>query len=152
MVSCCAILLVSCDDAQVCEDYSKVPLRVGFYRMTNNQPARHSIDSITIFGLGNDSIIYNNAKNVSSVELPLDPSRDSTAFVFVFPEINDTIWLYYDRKLTLISIECGFLNHYELQKIEHGGFLIRSAQIMQPTITNNLDEHIRIFPLITGNL
>jgi hypothetical protein len=138
----------SCLNEELCEDISDVPIRVGFYKVEDNVIRAHSIDSITVYGLGRDSVIYNNNKSIQRVELPLDPGNDSCGFVFVFPEINDTVWFHYMRKPNLISLDCGFVTFYELEKIEHSGFLIQDTEITQTSITNTLDEHIRLFPLI----
>jgi hypothetical protein len=143
-----SMLTVSCLNDETCEDSTTVNVRIGFYRVQDNNAVRHNIDSLTIFGLGRDSIIYNNTKRVGTVELPMDPSSDSCAFVFVFPEINDTVWIYYQRKPTLTSIECGFVNYYELEEIKHSGLLIQETEIIQSSITSNFEEHIRIYPLV----
>jgi hypothetical protein len=142
------LLLVSCLNDETCEDTASINVRIGFYRVQDNNAVRYNIDSLTVFGLGMDSIIYNNTRSVGAVELPMDPSRDSCAFVFVFPEINDTVWLYYRRKPTLTSIECGFVNYFELEEIKHSGLLIQETEIIQSSITSSFEEHIRIYPLI----
>ncbi|MFW5758422.1 MAG: DUF6452 family protein [Bacteroidota bacterium] len=147
----------SCTNQDVCEDTTSIPVRVGFYQTDteSEEPVSYTIDSLSISGINNDSLIYNNAVNVGSVEMPLDPSRDSCGFVIVFPPVEDldiplkdTIWFYYERKPNLISTECGFVNFYEIDKLEYTNHRIDTMEIENTSVTNGLDEHIKAFPFI----
>jgi len=146
----------ACINEEVCEDIATVPIRIGFFETeeetSSDEPAPITLDSLTVFGLGNDSLIYNNRFSVSQIELPLDSQRDSCAFIFVFPQDpslslqHDTIWFYYQRKPTLISMECGFSTFYELKEVASSQNKIDSLSLDNVNIRNTLDEHIKIFP------
>jgi hypothetical protein len=147
----------ACINEEVCEDIATVPLRMGFFEenATGDEPIAITLDSLTVFGFGNDSLIYNNQFSVSQIELPLDSQRDSCAFIFVLPQVNseillyDTVWFFYDRKATLISMECGFSTFYELNNITFSKNRIDSLSLDNSNIRNTLDEHVKIFP---GNI
>ncbi len=150
LISILCILVTSCLNQEVCEDLTSVPVRIGFYRtQQDNVSVAHTIDSLTVYGLGKDSLIYDNQKKVGRIELPLNSASDSSAFVLVFPEISDTLWFYYERKPNLTSLECGFVTFYELENITYTDYLINAVETNNPSITNNLDEHIKIYPEIT---
>ncbi|TVQ12290.1 MAG: hypothetical protein EA361_11460 [Bacteroidetes bacterium] len=148
--------LASCLNEVVCEDVATVPVRIGFYAVdtVKDTPAPLSISKISIFGLGKDSVIYDNRDNVSQVELPLDSTLDSCAFIFRVTNPNDTIlffaddtlWFIYNRLPNLISMECGFTTFYELSHVRHSRNWIDSVAIDDANITNSLNEHIKIFP------
>ncbi|MFN2394436.1 MAG: DUF6452 family protein [Bacteroidales bacterium] len=151
------ILLPSCVNEEACEDLETVPVRLGFYYVDEEQdePKVLSIDSIYIHGLNNDSIIYNYRRDVSRVELPLNAAANTTAFLLYFPAppeiahlVKDTIWFTYELKPTLISMECGFASFFELLEVRHSNIMIDSISIEETSITNNLDEHIKIFPFV----
>ncbi len=137
----------------MCEDIATVPVRIGFFEDNNtDDPIAVSLDSLTVYGLGNDSLIYNNRPNVAQIELPLNSQQDSCAFIFILPQAPseflqlDTIWFYYDRKATLISMECGFSTFYELNDISYSKNRIDSISLDNLNVRNTLDEHIKIFP------
>lgn len=151
------ILLVSCLNDEVCEDVASVPVRIGFYAEnpdeTADNPVPLSINNITIFGAGNDSILYKNQDNVSQVELPLDANADSCAFIFRILTLDDakffvedTLWLFYHRKPNLISMECGFTTFFELTRLEYSRNIIDSVEIDDANITTSLNEHVKIYP------
>ncbi len=156
----CSMALASCLNEVVCEDVATVPVRIGFYAVdtVNDTPAPLSISNITIFGLGQDSIIYDNRDNVSQVELPLDSTLDSCAFIFRVTFLDDTkffaddtLWFIYNRLPNLISMECGFTTFYKLSHVRHSRNLIDSVAIDDANITNSLNEHIKIFPWLADD-
>ena len=150
-------VLFSCTNQDVCEDAASIPVRVGFYQTDpeSEEPLSYAIDSVSVSGINNDSLIYDNALNVGRVEMPLDPSRDSCGFVIVFPPVEnldlplrDTLWFFYERKPNLISTECGFVNFYEIDELKYTTHRIDTMEIENTSVTNGLDEHIKAFPYI----
>jgi len=151
------VFFISCINEEVCEDVETVPVRLGFYTEIENEPEPASliIDSLKVHGLGKDSLIYNYQRNISRIELPLNSGADSSAFILYFPAppefshlAKDTIWFFYDVLPTLISMECGFASFFELKEVRHSRMFIDSIYIEQISVTNTLDEHIKIFPFI----
>jgi hypothetical protein len=147
----------SCLNEDICEDVATLPVRIGFYRIDTLQttPPKILIDSITVFGLGNDSIIYNNRKTVGQIEIPMNSVIDSCAFVIRFPDLEDfetssydTLWFIYQRQPNLISMDCGFVTFYELNRINFTRNRIDSIHIDDIRISNTLNEHVKIFPII----
>jgi len=150
------ILFSSCLNQEVCEDVATVPVRIGFFRKDSlaTTPPVQRVDSLTIYGLGNDSIIYDNRSGVGQIELPLNSSIDSCAFVFQLPHVagltapaNDTVWFIYERKPILISMDCGFSSFFEIRMVKYTTYRIDSLSIEDPNVINNLNEHIKIFPV-----
>ncbi len=147
----------SCLNEEVCEDVATVPVRVGFYEVdtASTTPAKISLDSLTLYGLGKDSIIYNNQLNVSQVEFPLNSIRDSCAFILRMPDVEglsvypyDTLWFYYRRIPNLISMDCGFVTFYDLTSVTYTTNHIDSLVIEDSNVSNSIDEHIKIFPAV----
>jgi hypothetical protein len=148
---------LSCLNEDICEDVAALPLRIGFYRIDTaaTTSPKMMVDSITVFGLGNDSIIYNNIYNVAQIEVPLNSKTDSCAFVIRLPDLSDaetssydTLWFIYQRQPNLISMDCGFVTFYELERINFTKNRIDSIHIEDSNIRNNLNEHIKVFPII----
>lgn len=152
-------VLPSCLNEDVCEDVASVPARIGFSMINpkDGEPQTIAMDSLTVFGLGNDSILYNKTNNVSRIELPLIPGADSCAFVIahtydsILPPLADTLWFFYQTKPNLISMDCGFVTFFELEKVTYSRNFIDTLTIEFSSIINNLDEHIKIFPFIAND-
>lgn len=141
-----AALLPSCTQEELCEDVTQNPMGVRFYALTGETSSAVTVDSLTVYGVGmpQDSI-YANQLEVQALELLLDPSKDSTGFVMVFPLATDTIWVKYQRHATLISVECGFMEEYTLLSATFTENVIDSLVINTDLVTNQADEHIQIF-------
>ncbi len=138
-------VLSSCDSSEICRENTETPLRIGFYNK-DDFSATAVVDSITVYGLGReDSIIYDNAKNVTRVELPLSNSKDTTSFVLVFPQNQDTITIIYSRKITLLSVGCGFTTFYTLSETQSTENEIFNSAIQNSNVINDLNEHIKVY-------
>lgn len=140
------LFLAGCQQEEVCEELTSNPLRIGFYMTSESgQSLTALIDSLTVFGLNRpEDAIYDKQSAVSRIELPLDPGRDSCAFVLQFPEMTDTLFLYYQRELTLLSVECGFIMFYDLERVELTRHVITGIQVNVNQVTNSLDEHLKV--------
>lgn len=140
-----SVILISCESSEICRDNTETPLRIGFYN-SEDSSQNAIIDSLTVYGIGReDTLIYDNARNVTRIELPLNISSDTTSFVFVFPENHDTLEVIYERAISLISIGCGFVTFYSLNKINYSDNEIKDIYKEFNNIRNDLNEHLKIF-------
>ena len=141
-----AFFLSSCTDDEVCEEATANALRIGFYLADQEVETPVSLNALSIYALGvSDSLVYDSENNVSRVELALNPTNDACGYVFVFGLQSDTLWLDYERETHLISVECGFTMFYMLQQVDHTPNFIFSLGIAEPHVTNDLNEHIKIY-------
>ncbi len=135
------IIIPGCQE-ELCEDITVNPLRIGFYVTEDGEHAPYRVDSLSVKGLGHDSLLYDNRFDVGRVEIPLNVSRDSCSFLFMFPDKADTLKVFYERNLTLVSIECGFVAFFEILDLEITNNFIRSYSIEEQNVTNVNEEHI----------
>lgn len=94
-----------------------------------------------------DTIWLADTFNIELVPVPDTLWVDS---VFTVPQVSyypldDTVQFSYQKHLTLISDECGFLHFFELEGIEHSTHVIQSMQTVDPDITNLDEENVKIF-------
>ncbi len=139
------LFLAGCMQDELCEDLTDNPLRIGFYSEQNGEIIPESVDSLSVKGLSKDELLYDNQFNVGRIEVPLDVSVDSCGFVLTFPENTDTLMLYYERNLSLVSIECGFVTFFEITDVKSTNNTIQSFLIEESNVTNINEEHIHIF-------
>jgi hypothetical protein len=102
-------------------------------------------DTITIFGLGNDSVLSDSI-NIKSISLPLKPFESTTKFVFqVLNKTPDTIAFIHKNEEYFLSLECGELVFHTLENVEFTTNQIDSVLIMDKDITLNKTENIKIY-------
>lgn len=111
------------------------------------------INGLTVCGLLNDSILYNNAK-VKSIDLPLHFNETRSVFKLILPNqadntIKDTILLNIDHtpKPQLVSQECGCVMFHTLNDVSlHKNTYNFSISINDPNVVNDGQRaNIKIF-------
>jgi hypothetical protein len=147
------ILLASCtskDDN--CGELFDLRLTVGFYEIIDNDSVysvkAFSIDSITVSGQGNDSILYNNTKRVSSIKLPLKKFDTETSFEISFNDTIDIITISYtNNEPHFVSLECGCEVFHTIDTITTTHNYIDYVEVVNREININSQnaENIKIY-------
>jgi predicted nucleic-acid-binding Zn-ribbon protein len=128
---------------QTCLDETESFLKVTFYSystQTISAPA-----TLTVQGLGRDSLLYNQASQVKSARLPLNPMADSTAFILKINNIVDTLIIRYISYPHLICSECGYTYYFNIEPPIFRRNNIDSISAPNRTITTQNEENLRIF-------
>ncbi|WP_448519714.1 hypothetical protein [Rhodoflexus sp.] len=157
MIACACM---SCEDCVFSSPHSEEPV-VRFYRKNSRRALAPAFDSvqtgrgITIYRAGD--ILYSSITSENplpnSLALPIDPSRDTAAFVFFgrrpgapvsMPARRDTLVLAYRRVLGIVSPDCGADRRIEnLRILKH---TYDSAQVVGiPVVLRTDSVHIRLF-------
>jgi hypothetical protein len=102
-------------------------------------------DSLTLYGLNSGSgKIYNNAKSITMVLLPLNPSAKNCGFIIRINGITDTILLWYDSFPHFITKECGFTYFHTIDSLIFTNNIIDTIRIKNRSVTTVNEENIRI--------
>ena len=140
------LIYFSCESEESCEQSTVTALNAGFYSIQDSLPEAASVDGFTVYGIGRaDSLIYDQANSVSSFDLPLSSSCDTTGFVFTLGTETDTIRFLYYRELHLLSMECGFATYYYIERIDNTSNVIDSISVVNEKVTTGDDENIQIY-------
>ena len=136
------IILFSCVQGS-CFDETESYLKASLYN--NSFGKILAPDSITLYGLNRDSIIYNKVADVTLALIPLNDTAQSSTFVIKINGITDTIEFRYSSYPHLISKECGYTYYHHLDSdpifTKH---IITDILIENSTITNLKIENIQI--------
>ena len=135
------ILFIGSCTAGSCFEETESYLKASFYVNTTVSAP----DSLTLYGLNNDSLIYNKTTNVQPALIPLDASAESSSFVIQVDGISDTIEFRYSSYPHLISKECGYTYYHQLDTLPRfTKHFIKDIYTSNQTITNLNVENIRI--------
>lgn len=136
-------VLVSCQPDNQCRKENIVQMQVSF---KNKALSKVSLDSVTIQGVGSDSVLYDNKKSVNEVSLPLHKTKDKTQFVFSNGVKVDTLSIEHLNTDNFISLECGCFVYHTIQRAYSCGTWIDSVAIITTEITSiNAEEHLQVF-------
>jgi hypothetical protein len=136
--------MISCTQG-ACFEETESYLKATFYT-GEVTPQPLAPDTLTLYGLNNDSLIYNKSVNIQPALIPLNASTDSCTFVIQINGVNDTIEFQYSSYPHLISKECGYTFYHHLDTVKnYTRHLIKDIYTGNTTITNLNVENIRIF-------
>ncbi|MGC3979526.1 MAG: DUF6452 family protein [Paludibacteraceae bacterium] len=107
-----------------------------------------SVDSITVYGLDVDSILYKNVKKVSNIHVPLNPFADESKFVIKSNMIYDTLTIRYTQEYQFLSLECGSVHAQHLSSVSTTGHFFKKTTIstseVNTTTTSSNATNIKI--------
>jgi len=136
---------ISCTGDNACKQSRDVFLMVSFRSTVHNTEHDTTLSYLTVYGLRrSDSLLYDSAQ-VNKVSLPLNPSTDSTGFVFACHDAVDTLMVVYNRQPHLLSYECGFVMYYRLIQVTIRGNLADSLHIIQSDVTTDNGTNIHMY-------
>ncbi len=154
-------IMLSCSSDEQCRENKDVVMQADFYHVVFNAATQTysinkiTIDSITIQGLkrdsitGNevliDSVLYNNSKSLSSINLPLNKFQGESKFLLKINGINDTLVIYHTNQNQYLSLQCGCIKTFNIDTIISTHHFIDSTSIVLHQVNTNNAENIRIF-------
>lgn len=136
-----ALICLSCSQGS-CFEETEAYVKASFVlNKTKKAP-----DSLTVYGVGSDSLWYDKATTILTAKFPLNPSTGTCRFVVRINGVSDTIEFSYTSYPHFISKECGytFYHHLESEPVTTT-HKIKQIYTGDRTITNLNVENLRIY-------
>ena len=140
--------LFSCETPPPCDDANGVQVNLGFYSYQGTTLKDTLIDSLVIFAIDNQPVLYSDGTGLKKSSQPLNLSMLSDTSVFIFQfgtDATDTIEFYYTQYTRLVSHECGFVNFYDLTGIKTTNNLIDSVWVRKDLVEFGDEENVKIY-------
>lgn len=146
------VVAASCTNDECYENKNSLPL-AGFYS-SDSVPAKISIDSVSVFGIGapGDSVLHDSVRNLQETYLPFRIDHGSTSYVIRYLQgalgrfhIADTITFKYDIVPYFVSAACGAVYEYKMTDIQTTHYVIDSVTCPSGMIDNVNAENLRIY-------
>lgn len=126
----------------------KVHLYANLYAVSGSKDVSIKLDSVTVQGVGVDSLLYQNA-TTGSLELPLNPNSDRTQFVVTVQQsgitYTDTLTFLHSNEPWFESPECGCRVNSTLKGCRVTGTIFGGYRIQDSLVTNYATEHVRLY-------
>jgi hypothetical protein len=139
-------LLTGCNSKGCYEDMS-VRLNACFYVMEDGQEVATTVDSLSVWGVGVDSLLYNN-DTASTLKLILNPKSDTTQYVIDAIQNGksnvDTLTIIHTNNPWFQSLECGCMVFSKIKGVQVGGHIVKSASITDSSVINLDTEHVKL--------
>lgn len=143
-----ALLTAACTVDKQCRTTYDVRLQAVFRADSLQADSTYAVyavwDSITVQGLGSDSVLYDNRKSITTLQLPLRPDTNTTAFCLTYHGRTDTLYIRHDNNVQFISLACGEVVFHTIEDVRAAGTWIDSIGWMNPTIEATGKDNIRL--------
>lgn len=137
------LFIAACSQDEACREKRDVKLQAGFFTFETTTAA--GIDSLTVYGLGQDSLIYDNEKDIDEISLPLNNSDVQSIFVMKFNELYDTLFVLHTNTEYFISYPCGTVTTYQIDTVLSTNHYIKGIKIQHHEINTTDVQHVQIF-------
>ena len=101
-------------------------------------------DTVSVQGIGSDSLLYNHATKVQSLYLPLRADTNITLYTITWKQRQDTLYIRYINDFQYISFACGDFVYHEIDSTWSAQHFIQAAKIINPTVHGGEIENIRL--------
>ena len=124
-------------------DEMKAGVNASFY-ITGSDKSQ-AADSVTIYGIGIDTVKLYDKSRTSVIKLPLNNSAESCSFMIRVNGVSDTITFHYTSFPYLVSKECGFTFYNNIESVHSTKNIIDTIIVRYSTVTTGNEENMRIF-------
>lgn len=146
----CLLALFSCTKSNTCTITDDIALQIRFYSdsidtLGNYVAFEKPIDSLTLQGVGNDSVILSNTKSVSRISLPLRNTDTITAYALTINGTPDTLTIRHQNTDVFVSLQCGCFTYHTVENVTESACLFDSIAYIEYEIGRVQTENIRLF-------
>lgn len=86
-----------------------------YYSESDTVDVATTVDSLSLYIIGReDSVLYDNEKDLGSVSIPLSDDLTEITVVIKINDAVDTLYIKYNPYSVFRSTECGVINRYEI--------------------------------------
>ena len=151
--------MVSCTEDDDCSGNARKMVTANIRSVFSNDSATwevpDTVDVITVYAIGTDSIIINDKTNATSLSLPLRTNVEETILVFSYTyHVGDTLPQHYDKDTIVfrhhntpyfMTLDCNFVVKQEISDVSYTTNVLDSIVIVNPTASNDETENIKIY-------
>ncbi len=135
MIITIMIAFVSCKPDETCRQEEKVRCTCVI---------ANGIDSLTVYGVGIDSLILNNAKSVTKLSLPLHPDKSLSEYVLQSGDLIDTLRIHHTPAPYFVSMACGCFVFQTIDAATVTGTIFKQTEIVNTAVQNVEEENIKL--------
>ncbi|MFC2098357.1 DUF6452 family protein [Bacteroidota bacterium] len=138
----------ACNDEGACTEEDLVSrVNAGFYVRDSLEERDTTLNYVTFYGLLRpDSIIYDAALGIRRIKFPLphEPNEQSI-FIFQVDTEIDTIRIWHQPKLVLVSYACGFTTTHDIFWLSYGSNIIDTISVKNSIVNLTDEQNLRIY-------
>ena len=137
------ILMTGCITVELCDDSYDSELVVRFKTEKEGETVDSTVSALTLYGIRegqSDSLLYDSIPS-SGFVVPLDPHHDYSRFVLQIDTLMDTLTVYHEHEVYMISYTCGFASMFTLDQLELAGSVIQNDTIINEMVDAEYEDN-----------
>lgn len=146
------LLFAACRPDTECRTEETVNCRVIFY-CDSLMPSADTmkvvyfdvIDSVTVQGVGNDSVLYDNEKGVTSLSLPLKKDANETRYSLKLNEYTDELVIRHQNRDYFVSLACGCFVYHTIDDAYSTANAVNRVEIINSSVENTEQDNLRLY-------
>lgn len=146
IVCCMAIMLIACQPDTGCRLNTDVTIGVGAEWVSVDTLGHGTIikqwDTVTIQGVGLDSILYYQISNVNEVRLHLRQDTSETQYSIQRHGQTDILHIRHQNRRQYLSMACGCVVYHTIDTVWSDGVFIQSAEIVNSAVSTENESNI----------
>lgn len=138
----------ACSEEEDCSLNARAMMECNLFQIDEetNEKSSIALTTLTVTAFGTDSVIINQASNVSKLSLPLRFSADSTVLVFHYQlEPSDTIVVRHNNTPYFLSMDCGYQMKQSIKSISYTRHQLDSIYVANKEANIYGTENLKLF-------
>ena len=107
-----------------------------------------SWDTITVQGVGSDSILYNRKVNQKQLYLPLQEDKTETSFILEWKGKKEILHIQHSNTSRFLSMACGCVIYHQIEKVWCDKVWADSVVIINTAVETIRQDNIRIYATV----
>ena len=100
------------------------------------------LDTLTLTGIANDSVLYRNAPGGQTLQLPLRPDTNVTAYKLEWHEQSDTIFIRHSNDYRYISFACGCYVYFVIDSAWATHHFVDTFAILDSDVSDQTTDNL----------
>lgn len=99
-------------------------------------------DNVTVQGVDNDSLLYDQERSVKALRLPLRSDQTMTEYQITWHNQTDILHIQHTNNRQYISMACGCAIFHVIDSVWTDGVFIDSLSLLNSTVENYAQDNI----------
>ncbi|MGC8802808.1 MAG: DUF6452 family protein [Bacteroidales bacterium] len=130
-------MMIGCTDTTDCKYTANRSIKLNFMQYTPRRTLSDTVVSNLSVATASGVLLYDSA-SAKQLQLPLSQLSDTSVFYFYFDSIAvDTLYVFAQRKIEMISPECGFNTRFTLDSARSSNNNIINILLVDRAVGDN---------------
>lgn len=144
----CVLLLAACEPDTTCHQDMATTILVTLHAdsadINGNTHTYEAWDSLYVLGIGAETVLYSPTA-LRQITLSLRPDTTETAFLMLYHNQTDTLFITHTPRLQYVSLACGCAVYHTITDARSSDIRVDSVSVINASVETTAQENLRIY-------